>query len=664
MKFSLEGSKIKPLLMVLSPVPIMFVELGSSFLSNWTFTTVSILISLGIFFLSTTIGSKEGKLNKLAGYILSVSFYVLHLERIVKDPFYTLLFTSILILLIYIFIQSRWVIDKDEDVESHSLSSTARYGAISLIIPLMIYIFAELEVVYYSVIPLIVSLFLTVSIYNAWLISKGLKRVNYITLTLLSTLLFFLVYLPKLIIVTIVISVIIIILLSLQLKNKDVGKAEFWWNLFIDNPERILSLTFLFLSVFGAILLILPISTKNPIGLVDALFISTSGVCVTGLSTMSIADNFTFWGQLFLLLLIQLGGIGIMGVTIILFHKLGQRLSLKQEYIIKSINDTDHDKIITSLSTILKVTFTAEIFGAAFLFIMFLTKSGDLTDSIWKAIFTSVSAFCNAGFALDSDSLINYNSNPFILHTVSILIVLGGLAPATTLVIPRWLRGYHISISSRISLIVTAILLVSGAFFITIFEWRGILENLPLFDKFSNGVALSVTLRTAGFNSVDISSLSNPTLIIMIIYMFIGGSPGSTAGGIKTTTIGIIAITFWKTIRNRNALTLFNREIHHTTVYRAISIFIAGFLIWFFAIFMLETTQDIPLKLIIFEATSALATVGLSIGCTDMLDEIGKIIIIFSMFIGRIGPITLFAFFNISNKENSRETLRAKISLT
>jgi trk system potassium uptake protein TrkH len=238
------------------------------------------------------------------------------------------------------------------------------------------------------------------------------------------------------------------------------------------------------------------------------------------------------------------------------------------------------------------------------------------------------------------------------------------MAPATNLLVPKWILGKPTPIPVRIALITTVILLISGTFFMMAFEWDGILSGLAVADKIHNAWFQSVTLRTAGFNSVDIAAIISPTLLIMVMFMFIGGSPGGTAGGVKTTTIGILAMTFWANITNRNDVVTQNRRIHSSTVYRAITIVVSGMSVWFMVVLMLQVTQQISARDLIFEATSAIGTVGLSTGATFLLDEIGKIIIIIAMFAGRVGPMTLFMFLSEEQSVSASRCPEERISLT
>jgi trk system potassium uptake protein TrkH len=296
---------------------------------------------------------------------------------------------------------------------------------------------------------------------------------------------------------------------------------------------------------------------------------------------------------------------------------------------------------------------------------MFYTAGDTGSQAVWRGIFTAVSAFCNAGFALQSDSLMSWHTTPAVLHIVATLIIFGGMAPATSLVIPKWLAGRQVPIPARIALIASIVLLFLGTVFIMAFEWGGLLAGLSVSDKIQNAWFQSVTLRTAGFNSLDIAGIAHPTFLLMIAFMFIGGSPGGTAGGVKTTTIGILAMTFFANITNRREVVLQNRRIRAVTVFRAVTIVGAGLLLWFGVVLMLEVTQpQIRVRDLIFEATSALGTVGLSTGATGLLDEIGKIIIIIAMFCGRIGPVTLFMLLSDPQAPSSSRCPDAKIFLT
>ncbi|MBF0413204.1 MAG: potassium transporter TrkH [Desulfamplus sp.] len=438
-----------------------------------------------------------------------------------------------------------------------------------------------------------------------------------------------------------------------------------WWEMFLSHPARVLLTTFMGLCIIGTVLLSLPVSAgKNGVQVLDAAFTSVSAVCVTGLVVLDTPNDFSITGQIFIILLIQLGGLGIMTITTVGLHAIGRRLSLRQERLMTTITETDHKDLIVSLVVILKFTFITEGLGTLILALIFYQRGDSLGQALWQGGFTAISAFCNAGFALQTSNLVPYQTSPLILHTVALLIILGGIAPATCLIIPRWLSGKNIPVSPYIALITTSVLLISGTLFILAFDWNGVLSGLSIIDKIHNAWFQSVTLRTAGFNSVDIAGISDSTLLVMICLMFIGGSPGGTAGGVKTTTIGILVLTFWANITNHKSVVIQNLRIQSRIIYRAITIVASGMMTWVVMVLMLEITQQIPVRDIIFEVTSAMGTVGLSTGATMHLDEIGKIIIMLTMFSGRVGPVTLFMLLSGERNDNPSRYQNAKISLT
>ena len=434
---------------------------------------------------------------------------------------------------------------------------------------------------------------------------------------------------------------------------------------FFTRPAVIVFFTFLGLCLTGTLMLLLPgAMTKTPIAFVDAAFTSVSAVCVTGLVVLDTPVDFSMTGQGIILILIQFGGLGIMSITTVAMHAMGRRLSLRQERLMSSLVDTDRKDLLASLVLILKFTFLVEGTGAMVLGGVFYTMGDSPGQAIWRGSFTAISAFCNAGFSLQSDSLIPYQNAPLVLHMVAALIICGGLAPATSLLIPRWVRGRSIPVTVRIDLVTTSVLLISGTLCMMAFEWNGVLSGMSFFNKIHNAWFQSATLRTAGFNSVGIADVMSPTFLVMLCLMFIGGCPGGTAGGIKATTIAILAMTFWANITHRNGVILQNRNIRPVTIFRAITIVISGVMIWFAVVLMLEVTQQIPARSIIFEATSAIATVGLSMGATAQFDQIGKLIVMLAMFIGRIGPLTLFMLLSDANFPPVSRCPDAKITLT
>lgn len=435
-------------------------------------------------------------------------------------------------------------------------------------------------------------------------------------------------------------------------RHRPFDQGEPWWGILVDHPGRILITSFSLLCLAGTLLLSMPAATtRGAVAFIDAAFTSVSAVCVTGLIVLDTPNDFTFAGQLFILVLIQLGGLGIMSVTTVALHALGRRLSLRHEKLLTSMTATSHRDLIGALGNILKFTVVAETVGATCLILAFL-RSGDApAQALWRGVFTAVSAFCNAGFSLQSDSLIPYQATPLVLHVVALLIIFGGMAPATSLLIPRWLAGKTVPVSVHIALATTVVLLLGGTFFMLAFEWNGMLSGLSFGDKCLNAWFQSATLRTAGFNSLDTAAVSSPAFLMMLLFMFVGGSPGGTAGGVKTVSIGLLAMTFRTHIASHREVVIHRRRIPAESVYRAITVVAAGAAVWSLVAIMLAVTQSLPFRDLVFEATSALGTVGLSTGATPRLDEIGKVIVMIAMFAGRIGPVSLFMLLNAAGDD-------------
>jgi trk/ktr system potassium uptake protein len=439
-----------------------------------------------------------------------------------------------------------------------------------------------------------------------------------------------------------------------------------WSDMVVHQPARLLVVTFLALCLLGTLLLSLPIAATRAAGisLVNAAFTSVSAVCVTGLIVLDTPVDFTGFGQAAILLLIQLGGLGIMTFSTAALGLLGRRLSLRYEgAVVSALSVQGRHELFRALRLLLTVTFSAELIGTAVLSSLFVVEGDAPRQALWRGLFTSVSAFCNAGFALQSDNLMGYQHNPWILHTVALLIILGGLSPAAVAAIPDLLQRRRVAVQIKLAFASTLVLLVGGALAITAVEWNGSLAKLGFFDRLHNGWFQSVTLRTAGFNSIDIASVHASVLTLMMVWMFIGGSPGGTAGGIKTTTAALLALAVMAAIRGRWDVTAFRRRISTETVYKAAAIATLGFSTALLSLVALQLTQDLPGAMAPFEVVSALGTVGLSIGATAHLDEVGKIIIMATMFAGRVGPLTLFLFLSDRFSKSSWEAPEERIEV-
>lgn len=415
----------------------------------------------------------------------------------------------------------------------------------------------------------------------------------------------------------------------------------------LEHPPRMLVVTFLVLCLGGAVLLALPVATESgiPISVVDAAFTSVSAVCVTGLATLDTPTTFSPFGEAAILVLIQFGGLGIMTFYTAALAALGKRMSLRHESTIAaSINVRERQELVRTLVRLLTFTFVVELVGAALLTLAFVLRGEGIASALWRGVFTSVSAFCNAGFALQSDSLVGYQDDPLVLHVVGIVIVLGGLSPAAALALPSLVRRRPIPLQIKLGVVTSAVLLGVGFVLYAFLEWNVSLADQSVGDRLTNAWFQSVTLRTAGFNSVDLAQTRPATQTLMIVWMFVGGSPGGTAGGVKTTTAALLVLMVVAAMRGRTYVDVFGRRIPHPTVYRAAAVFTVGVLSAVGLLAALQLTQAMELHVAVFETVSALATVGLSIGGTGQLDEVGRVLVMIGMFAGRVGPLTLFLF--------------------
>lgn len=426
-----------------------------------------------------------------------------------------------------------------------------------------------------------------------------------------------------------------------------------WARPWIENPERLLIATFAVLAFLGTLALALPQSAqREAIPIADAAFTAVSAVCVTGLAVRDTATEFSPLGQTIILLLIQLGGLGIMTFSTAAIPILGRRMSLRHERAIASlISVEDRGQLTHAARRVLAVTFSIEAAGALALLVAFLLEGDSFPQAAWRAAFTSISAFCNAGFALQPDSLVSYQQSPLVLHTIAALIIAGGLSPAVIVSMP-FLARRKTSAEAKLSLLAAAFLLAAGAILFLSFEWSGSLRHLTIPQRIHNAWLQSATLRTAGFNSIDLAQTRPATITAMIAFMFIGGGPGSTAGGIKTTTAALLALAAFNAIRGRPAVVIFRRRIPPRTIRRATTIALVAGAGSVLALIALQLTQDLPLQIAAFEVVSALATVGLTIGGTAELDAVGKIIIIACMFAGRVGTLSLLSALGRELKQN------------
>ena len=394
--------------------------------------------------------------------------------------------------------------------------------------------------------------------------------------------------------------------------------------------------------------------TGERLGWLDALFMSTSAVCVTGLIVVDTATFFTPLGQAYLLLLIQLGGLGMIAFTSLIILALGGRLSLRQEALsaanLEGAPQIDTRRLVFD---VVRFTLALEGVGALLLYFLWIPRFG-VWGALWPAVFHSVSAFCNAGFSVFSDSLISFQDAPFSLSVVMLLIVAGGLGFLT--LEELWLHyhaarrklAFRVSLHTRIVLSTTALLILVGWILFSIFEWNATLGQQGWLGKLANALFMSVTSRTAGFNTIDYAQVSDSANFLTILLMTIGGSPGSTAGGIKTTTFALIGLLAWSRYCGEEVTSAWSRSLREESTDRAVGLFVMAFGVITTGILVLTVTEralgaDRHFLRCMFEAASAFNTVGLSMGITSALSPAGKWVIIVLMFVGRVGPLTFAA---------------------
>jgi trk system potassium uptake protein TrkH len=415
---------------------------------------------------------------------------------------------------------------------------------------------------------------------------------------------------------------------------------------FFTKPEIIILSYFIVLAFVGALFLqssfsqMLPFS--NPHSFLDSFFTAMSAICVTGLSVFDISQDLTLMGQFILLCLIQLGGLGITSLSAwILLLLSSKRLNVgHEEAIYKLSASTQKINIRALVKRIFSYFVFMEFLGASLLSFSFYLQGENFLSAIWRGIFTAVSAFCNAGFALQSDSLISYQNHLPSLILVSFLIIAGGFAPLMVLDLPEKFRLKKFNLQDKLVLWSTASLLVVGFVFFLIVEWNHSLGDLGIASKFGNAWFQSVTARTAGFNSIDFTDMRELSQMFFLLLMFIGGNPGSTAGGVKTISIAVLFVAALGAIRESDEARAFDKRIPVATVFKALLIVSLGLIVHFVFFFALSVTQNIDSLSLLFETFSALGTVGLSLGATQELNEIGKILIILCMLAGRVGPIS------------------------
>lgn len=409
-------------------------------------------------------------------------------------------------------------------------------------------------------------------------------------------------------------------------------------------------LGYIIVIFLGGLFLSLPICHIGELKFIDAIFTAASATCVTGLIVTSTSENFTFLGELVILTLIQIGGIGYMSLVIIFFLFIRHKLNIDEKRAMKQSLDLPTLHVGAFTKRILSVVLVIELIGAIILTLQFTDKY-EFFDALWFGIFHSVSAFNNAGFSLFTDSLMSYQSDTISLFTICFLVILGGLGYFVLIEIYENRRfSKRFTIHTRIMLYGTVILIVSGMILFLSIEWNNpkTFGTLSSYDKVLNSFFLSVNFRTSGFNSIDIGSLKDSSLFFSTLFMMTGAGQGSTAGGMKITTVAILIITVIYILKESNQQpSIFKRTIDQKFINKALAIIISSSFFVLLAVLLLVETQNLPFIRILFEVVSAFGTVGVSTGNGDILsfsaqfDALGKSIIIIMMLAGRLG---VFAF--------------------
>lgn len=428
------------------------------------------------------------------------------------------------------------------------------------------------------------------------------------------------------------------------------------------STTHIIMLSFLAVIALGSILLSLPISSASgeAVPYLDALFTATTATCVTGLVTLPTVSAWSVFGQAVILILIQVGGLGVITVMCAVMLLLNQHMGIGDRLLLQdAFNLNSLSGIIRFVKRVLLGTVLVEGAGALLYMTVFIPEFG--AKGVWISVFTAVSAFCNAGMdILAENSLCDYAVNPVINLVTGLLIILGGIGYIVWWDVMgltgRKRRGLrNLTLHSKIAISATLILIFGGGFLILLFEYHNPLTigNLSLFDKIQVSLFQSVTTRTAGFATVPQQDLTNASSVLCLFLMFVGGSPVGTAGGIKTVTLAVLAVSALATIQNKQEVSLFNRRISKQAISKAVAVTMMSFVIMFASTLLLSAVTDADALDILYETVSATATVGLSRDLTPSLNDAGKAIIIGTMYLGRVGPISLALALNANKKHQN-----------
>ncbi len=429
---------------------------------------------------------------------------------------------------------------------------------------------------------------------------------------------------------------------------------------------QIIMLSFLATILVGSLLLWLPISsaTGESVAYVDALFTATTATCVTGLVTLPTCSAWSTFGHIVILLLIQIGGLGVITIASGIMIALNKKINLGDRILIQdAFNLNTMSGLIRFVKKVIVGTLVVEGIGALLYMTVFVPQFG--VRGIWISVFNSISGFCNAGIDIISpDSLSDYVSNPIINFTTCMLIAMGGIGYIVWWDVLRVLKGIKkqglkalrtLTLHSKIALLTTAILIFGGALLVLLFEYDNpnTIGNLSLYDKIQASVFQSVTTRTAGFFTIPQQELTSGSAMVSVVLMFMGGSPVGTAGGVKTVTIAVLVLSALATIRNKRDVSVFNRTIPQQAITKAVSVVSIFFVIVLTSTFLVSATTDASAIDIVYETVSATATVGLTRNLTPFLDTFGKLVITATMYLGRVGPISLFFAFAVKKERTN-----------
>lgn len=429
------------------------------------------------------------------------------------------------------------------------------------------------------------------------------------------------------------------------------------------NPATQIVMGFLGIILIGTILLCLPISSNNGqwFSFIDALFTATSSVCVTGLIVVETAVHFSFFGQIVILILIQIGGLGFITLTSLVFLILGKKITYEKRVTMQeSFNQENVQGIVKLVKNVIILVFTVELIGFVCLLPSFVQMYG-WGDGIFKSIFLSISSFCNAGFDIlgsvgtEFTSLSVVAQKIFIILPIMFLIVIGGIGYVVLFDIGKRFKGQKMSLHSKLVLIVTTVLIFGGAILFAILEWNNpnTIGNMSIGDKILNSFFQSITPRTAGFTTFDNAQLTPASLVLTNVFMFIGGSPAGTAGGIKTTTLIVLLIAVFKRQNVNGNISFCKKKISSKMIKKSLRVVVLAIMLIVIGTFLLCAFEGsaITTSQALFECISSISTVGISMGITPFLTIASKIVLIILMFAGRVGAVTLtLAFANKSTK--------------